>query len=197
MNARLAVVLVVAGILAGCSGLAGIEPGDPAGTVAQPTGTLSDGDSWTVTVVEVVDGDTMEIQYRNGTRETIRLLGVDAPEPRATVTPAEWDGVPDTDAGRAWLRGWAENASAYATQQLEGETVQIATDDAAGRRGGYGRLLVYVVVDGEVFGEELLEGGYARLYETTFARYDAFSAAESRAQAADRGIWGYEAEGAG
>ncbi|WP_136689607.1 thermonuclease family protein [Halorhabdus amylolytica] len=201
MDGRLVVVIALVA-LAGCSGLPG---GQPDATTAPPSDapvvespldgatatTLPSGDSWTVTVVDVIDGDTMEIEYTNGTRETIRLLGVDTPEPYAGVTPAEWDGIPETAAGRAWLAGWADNASAFAQQRLAGQDVRIVTDGAAGRRGGYGRLLVYVVIDGEVFGEQLLEGGYARRYETAFALYGRFSDAEARAQAADRGIWGF------
>src|SRR6056297_1742341 len=34
----------------------------------------------TVTVVEVVDGDTMDVRFENGTVERVRLLGVDTPE---------------------------------------------------------------------------------------------------------------------
>jgi len=193
------VVIVIVVLLAGCGGLPGV--GTDAGTASTPTGAgtqttdapqvPSTGDRWTVTVVEVVDGDTMDIEYANGTRETVRLLGVDAPEPYAEVSPGEFDGVPDTEEGRTWLRGWGENASTFAQRRLAGETVRIVTDERADRRGYYGRLLVYVVVDGEVFGEQLLEDGYARLYETEFQLYDRFAAAESRAQAADRGVWGF------
>lgn len=144
-----------------------------------------------MTVVEVIDGDTMDVRFANGSTERVRLLGVDTPEPYAEVAPAEWDGVPDTEGGRAWLRGWADNATAFAERRLAGEDVRIVTDEVAGSRGGYGRLLVYVVVDGEVFGEQLLEKGYARLYETEFGLYDRFAAAEVRAQTAESGVWGF------
>ncbi|MFB6201122.1 MAG: thermonuclease family protein [Halorhabdus sp.] len=160
--------------------------------VSDGTRACSAGDSWTVTVVDVVDADTMDVRYRNGSRETIRLLGVDAPEPRAAVTPEEWDGIPDTDAGRTWLREWGENASRFAEERLAGKRIRIVTDPMAGRRGGYGRVLVYVLIDGTVFGEQLLKSGYARRYETTFELSDRFAAAENRAQTAERGVWGFE-----
>jgi len=197
-----AAIVIVTLLLAGCTGLPSAQP--DAGTATSPgtgatavesptaeTPALPAGENWTVTIVEVVDGDTMNIEYANGTRETVRLLGVDAPEPYAEVSPGEFDGVPDTEAGRTWLREWGENATAFAQRRLAGETVRIVTDERADRRGYYGRLLVYVVVDGEVFGEQLLEDGYARLYDTEFQLYDRFAAAESRAQAADRGVWGF------
>lgn len=193
-------------LLAGCTGLPGSQPdaetatspgagGTAAETPAAETPTLPAGENWTVTITEVIDGDTMDAQFANGSTERVRLLGVDTPEPYAEVDPAEWDGIPDTDAGRAWLRDWGENASAFAEQRLAGEEVRIVTDEVAGRRGGYGRLLVYVVVDGDVFGEALLDGGYARLYETEFQLSDRFAAAEARAQAADRGVWDFERAG--
>ena len=202
-RSRTAIVIAVL-LLAGCGGLPGVQPdagtvtsSEVASAVDSPTAEMSPalpaGQNWTVTIVEVIDGDTMDVRFENGSTERVRLLGVDTPEPYAEVDPAEWDRIPDTEAGRTWLRSWGENASAFAEQRLAGEEVQIVTDELAGRRGGYDRLLVYVVIDGEVFGEQLLEGGYARLYETEFLLYDGFGAAEARAQAADRGVWGLDA----
>ena len=98
----------------------------------------------TVTVVEVVDGDTMDVRYPDGSTERIRLLGVDTPEVSGRAEPAEFEGVPDTDAGRAWLGEKGRRASAFARGELAGETVRVATDPAADVRGDYGRLLVYV-----------------------------------------------------
>ncbi|CCQ33518.1 nuclease SNase domain protein [Halorhabdus tiamatea SARL4B] len=197
------VVVIAVLLLAGCTGLPGGQP--DAGTATSPgsggtaveisaaeTPAAPAGENWTVTVVEVIDGDTMDVRFENGSTERIRLLGVDTPEPDAEVNPAEWDGIPDTEAGLSWLRDWAENAGVFAEQRLAGEEVRIVTDELAGRRGGYGRLLVYVVLDGDVFGQQLLEGGYARLYETEFGLYDRFATAEGNAQAADRGVWGFE-----
>ena len=56
-------------------------------------------------VSRVIDGDTIEVRYRNGTTDTIRLLGVDTPETSGGVSPQEFKGIPDTEAGRAHLRG--------------------------------------------------------------------------------------------
>jgi len=134
-----------------------------------------------VTVREVVDGDTMRVEYPDGRTDTIRLLGVDTPETHTAVSPEEFDGVPDTPAGRAWLRTWAEEASAFATERLAGERGEIATDPTADRRGGFDRLLVYVRVDGTVFNRALLDRGYARLYDTTFSRREAFADAATAA----------------
>ncbi|WP_121822383.1 thermonuclease family protein [Halostella salina] len=142
-----------------------------------------------VTVVEVTDGDTVEVAYPNGTRETVRLLGVDTPEVHVENDPAEYEGVPDTEAGRACLREWGNRSSAFARSELAGEEVTLVFDDEADRRGGYGRLLAYVDYDGGRFNRALVEQGYARLYDTTFADRDDYAAAEERARENDTGLW--------
>lgn len=154
-------------------------------------GTGAPADATTVTIVEVVDGDTMHIQYANGTADTIRLLGVDTPETKTDVDPAEFQGIPDTDAGRAWLRDWGHKASEFARSELAGQTVQITGDTQADRRGSYGRLLVYIYHDGELFNLQLLRQGYARMYDSQFSKRSQFSDAEETAQTNDVGLWGF------
>ncbi|MFB6131939.1 MAG: thermonuclease family protein [Halanaeroarchaeum sp.] len=151
------------------------------------------GTAWEVTIARVVDGDTVEARFPNGEIEELRLLGVDAPETyRDGVTPGEFEGIPDTESGREHLLAWGERASAFATDELEGETVRVAVDPSADRRGGYGRLLVYVYADGELFNERLLTEGYARLYDTEFVLRDSFAAAEAAARNDERGLWAFD-----
>jgi micrococcal nuclease len=115
-----------------------------------------------VTVVEVVDGDTIDVRLQNGSGDTVRLLGVDTPEVHAENDPAEFRGVPETEAGRNCLRGRGERASEHATEELVGETVLLSFDDTEPRRGYYGRLLAYVHVDGDSFNDGLITSGLAR-----------------------------------
>ena len=179
---------------AGCAGIAGFEPpkddrdspGSPAVDIEQ---------THTVTVTRVVDGDTMEIRFQNGSTDTIRLLGVDTPEVHTGVDPAEYDGVPDNDQGRAWLERWGDSASTYAKSELAGERVTIAFDRQSPRRGGYDRLLVYVYLDNEThFNKQLLVNGYARLYDSEFGKRYEFIDAEATAQSEGVGLWGYTDE---
>jgi micrococcal nuclease len=172
-----AVALVALVVAAGCAG-AGIG----AGSNPTPSG-------GTVTVVEVVDGDTVEVEFADGRRDTARLLGVDTPEVHADNDPAEFDGVPDTEAGADCLRRWGERASAFARERLLGATVTLRFDDNEPRRGGYDRLLVYVVEDGELFNRKLVDQGYARVYDSEFTRRGTFYDLESTAQAEQRGLW--------
>jgi micrococcal nuclease len=147
------------------------------------------------TVERVVDGDTVEVRFDDGSTETVRLLGVDAPETRAESEPGEFEGVPDTAAGRRCLRRAGEKATAFARQRLAGERVRVQTDPRADRRGGYGRLLAYVsVADGATdsdpsFNERLLERGHARLFDSTFERRDRFARLERSAREAGQGLW--------
>jgi micrococcal nuclease len=156
-----------------------------------PTATPSpgDGQTVTVTVTEVVDGDTIDIRYEDGSTDTVRLLGVDTPEVHTSVSPDEFEGIPDTDAGRGCLDDWGGRASGYAKDQLAGETVQIQFDDAADRRGAFDRLLTYVIVDGQNFNYQLVANGYARVFDSTFSQSDRFYTAESDAQTTQTGVW--------
>lgn len=163
----------------------------PASTTEAPRGP-AEGSEWTVTVTRVVDGDTLEVRFPDGSEADVRLLGVDTPEVHTSTSPGEFEGIPASEAGRDWLRDWGHKASEFARTELAGETVTIRTDPTAGRRGSYGRLLVYVSQDGTDFNHELVAQGYARLYDTTFDRRDAYATAERTAQSNDVGLWNYE-----
>ena len=182
----LTVVLVVA---AGCSGLAG-TPSQPAGTAVdgQPAVDAPD-PAVTVTVTAVVDGDTIQVAYENGTGDTVRLVGIDTPEVHTENDPAAFEGVPGTDAGASCLREAGTNASSLTKQRLLGETVGLAFDSNTDRRGYYDRLLAYVVLDGTLFNYRLVETGHARVYDSEFTRAEGFYAAEDTARSDRRGLW--------
>jgi micrococcal nuclease len=174
--AVLAVLAVL--LLAGCAGLPLSGP-----TTAAP----ADGP---VAVASVVDGDTIEVAYDDGTTDRVRLLGVDTPEVGGPTTPAEFEGVPNTSAGRACLRAVAEAASAHVETLLADTEVGLTLDDAADRRDRYGRLLAYVSLpNGTDLNRHLVAAGYARVYDTAFARSAAYYEAEAAAQAAGAGVW--------
>ena len=143
--ALVGVVLLVA--LAGCTGSPADEPATPEEPNTKSTETTTmpdavDGESVTVTVTRVIDGDTMEIEYANGTEDTVRLLGVDTPETTLSrVSPDEFAGISDTTAGRDHLFNWGEQATIFAEDELEGRQVEIVFDPDSDRRGYFGRLL--------------------------------------------------------
>lgn len=86
-------------------------------------------------VVSVVDGDT--ILLHNG--ETVRYIGIDTPETDECYGPEA------TEMNRGLV---------------EGKTVILIGD--VEERGRYGRLLRYVIVDGQFVNAELVRLGYAR-----------------------------------
>ncbi len=145
--------------------------------------------SVTVTVTSAADGDTVDVEYENGTTETVRLLGVDTPEVHVENSPSEFEGVPDTQAGEDCLRDAGEDASQYTKDALVGETVTLKFDSESDRRGDYGRLLGYIYTDGENFNHDLVETGHARVYDSTFSQSDSFYSAETTAQNDLRGLW--------
>ena len=126
------------------------------------------------TVVEVVDGDTIEVAL--GRRvETVRLLGVDTPEVVHPDRPVECFGP---------------EASAFTKEQLTGRSVHLETDVV--ERDPYGRLLAYVEIDGRRFNDELLRRGYATLLviPPNGRHGRTMLDAEMEARRAGRGLWG-------
>ena len=169
----LAAVLLVA---SGCVGV-GLPP-------------ATGGDQQQATVTRVIDGDTVTVRYDAGGTDTVRLLGVDSPELDGRNDPGEFEGVPDTEAGRRCLEGAAHEATAFAERHLAGATVEVVTDPVADQRDRYDRLLAYVVLpNGSDVNYRLVATGNARVYDSTFSRSDRYYAAEAEAQDASRGLW--------
>lgn len=176
--------------------LAVVAVATPAGvlgmTSSQPA-TLTSADTVqgpTVTVTSVTDGDTIDIRHENGSTDTVRLLGVDTPETGGTNYPREFEGVPDTTAGEECLATWGDEASTFATNQLEGEQVTLLYDSQADRRGDFGRLLAYIELDDTNFNYQLIQDGYTRVYDSTFSLSDDFYSSETAAQDSMTGLWG-------
>lgn len=178
----LAVVFLV--VTAGCSAIP-----QPTSPDTSPVQDPASGDGISVTVVRVIDGDTMDIRYENGSTERVRLLGVDTPETHTGVSPEEWEGVPDSPTGRDCLETWGDRASQYATDELAGQTVTLVLDPESDSRGSYGRLLGYLVYDGQSFNERLIETGHARMYDSEFSQRSEFAQMEETAMTNGTGAW--------
>ena len=84
-----------------------------------------------VTLEAVYDGDTLRVRMPDGTKETVRLLMIDAPE---SVHPDE---TKNTEEGR--------KASEFLSELLGKErTLYLEYEDEENNRDLYGRLLAYV-----------------------------------------------------
>lgn len=146
----------------------------------------------TVTVTDVIDGDTVEVEYSTGERETIRLLGVDTPETGSTDnnSPGEFLGVPDNDEGRNCLNTWGNKATEFMKAKVGGEKAQIKLDPEDNRRGVFGRVLAYIIKDGTNLNHQMVEDGLARVFDSNFSQRSRFFQAMYNAQQEFIGLWG-------
>ncbi|MBR6034237.1 MAG: thermonuclease family protein [Clostridia bacterium] len=128
-------------------------------------------------VLKVVDGDTIQIDY-NGTKERVRLIGVDTPE---SVHPDE---NKNTENGK--------KASEYTKNLLTGKKVQLELD--VQERDKYGRILAYVYLDGKMVNKKLLEDGYAQVatYPPNIKYVKEFLKIQEKAKEQNKGLWGEE-----
>lgn len=129
-----------------------------------------------ITVVRVVDGDTIVVRLPRGD-ETVRLIGIDTPE---TVDP------------RKPVQCFGKEASERTKALLPpGTEIRLERDVEA--RDHYGRLLAYVHrADGTFVNLALAEEGYAQALTIppNVAYSTRFSAAVAAAREAARGLWG-------
>lgn len=126
-------------------------------------------------VVEVIDGDTIDVTVDGGAVERVRVVGINAPERGECL---------------------ADEATAWMEDRIGDEAVALVADRSD--RDQYGRLLRYVELDGVDVGEMMVAQGLAmaRRYPPDTARADRLDAAQASAEEASRGMWGPEACGA-
>jgi endonuclease YncB( thermonuclease family) len=149
----------------------------------------------TATVADVVDGDTIDVELDDGSTETVRILGIDTPETTDNVEAerrAEWEGIENL----SYLGRWGDAASEFAKTELSGATVRLKADANEPNRGSYGRLLRYVKYDPDgsgdrstVYNRRAIATGYARVYDSGFARHDAYLQQERTAREDSRHVW--------
>ena len=128
-------------------------------------------------VLQVVDGDTIKIE-KDGTKKTIRLIGIDTPE---TVDP------------RKPVECFGKEASNKVTELLSGKSVRIEVDESQGDTDRYGRLLRYIFLpDGTNINLILIQERYAYeyTYDLSYKYQQAFKAAQIQAMEKKKGLWG-------
>ncbi|WP_227374825.1 lamin tail domain-containing protein [Haladaptatus halobius] len=152
--------------------------------------------TYTVDVTSVTDGDTVDVQFSDGSTESIRILGIDTPEKSANSSaerPEEWEGIESMD----YLGTWGSNATTYAQGELGGKTVELSFDQNEPVRDAYGRVLGYIHYDAdgdgsrdEFYNRNAVRDGYARVYGSGFTHHDSFWSAEDAARANGTNVWG-------
>lgn len=131
------------------------------------------------TLTRAVDGDTVKVRLDFGAAETVRLIGVDAPETVKPGTPVECGGP----------------QAAEFVSRFEGRAVTLELDETQGSRDSYGRLLAYVDIanGGDDLGYLLVEEGHAAVVVSnskSFGRLNLYQAAEASAREQGFGAWG-------
>ncbi len=156
---------------------------------------------YTVSVVDVTDGDTVTVEFDDGEQYDVRVLGVDTPEKlqfQQYERVQEWVGISDLP----YLGEWADRATAFGRRLLgvDGDTT-VATDEQGRPRvtlsfdpvadlfDQFDRLLGYIERGPMVYNRRLIDAGYARAYGSGFSRHDEFAEAERRARRDGRGLW--------
>ena len=127
----------------------------------------------TAKVVEVIDGDTIEVSI-DGNEERVRYIGVDTPEF-------------DYETGEDECL--ATEAKSRNEELVGGKSVSLVKDVL--ERDDYGRLLRYVEVDGRSVGETLVREGLARAvyFEPDTTSYKHLREVEGEARASGAGLW--------
>lgn len=127
-------------------------------------------------VKRVVDGDTFWIDDDSEKGLKVRLIGVDAPEPRNN--------------GKKLKGYFGTESTDYLTRLIGDKKVRLEFD--AGRYDQYGRTLAYVYLDDGTFvNAELVRNGYATVMTTPpNVKYaDTFVELAGKARRQKKGLW--------
>ena len=147
------------------------------------------GKKYEAKVVEVIDGDTIDVMINDNTYR-IRLLGIDCPEISPEENkPYEYDDITNLE----YLAEWGLKAKEFTEKVLDHGTVYIEFDELAGLKGYYGRYLAYVYLpNGTDFNALLIKNGLARVYvEGTFKKESEYLKFENYAKTHKIGLWAY------
>jgi micrococcal nuclease len=132
-----------------------------------------------VSVIRVIDGDTIQVKFPDGNIEKVRLIGINAPE---TVDP------------RKPVECFGKEASKRLKQLIEGKIVKIEKDPIGDTIDKYGRLLRYVYLGNRNINAEMIKEGYAYTYtEYPFLKLTEFKQYENDARNRKLGLWNPEA----
>ena len=110
-------------------------------------------------------------------------MGVDTPETKHPTKAVEYFG---------------REASAFTKAALEGKTVLLAKDRTGDTVDRYGRLLRYVLLDGDNFNARLIREGYAHAYRRfPFSKAKGVYSASKNKRGGEESAYGTAAEIAG
>ncbi len=139
---------------------------------------------WEATIIRVIDGDTVIVDFY-GREESVRMIGVDAPE---SVSKDETENTI-----------YGEYASQYTKNHLQEGMVVYLTFDVE-KYDRYDRLLAYIWIGKDLndinnlYQKKMVEDGYAVAirYEPNVRYHSFLEECMDEAAAKECGLWGYE-----
>jgi len=162
-------LVLLLGVLVSCNKAADTPPAGETTADDQQQSLIS------AEVVNVVDGDTIDVRLKSGKQERVRFILVDTPE---TVHPKKGE------------EPFGREASDFTKKTLSGQKVDLKL--GVQERDKYGRLLAYVYLkDGTMINELLLQKGLARVavFPPNTEFVDQFRDIEAQAKKEYKGIW--------
>ena len=164
-------LVLLLGVLVSCNKAADTPPADETTAADQQ----QEQNLISAEVVNVVDGDTIDVRLKSGKQERVRFILVDTPE---TVHPKKGE------------EPFGREASDFTKKTLNGQKVDLKL--GVQERDKYGRLLAYVYLkDGTMINELLLQKGLARVavFPPNTEFVDQFRDIEAQAKKEHKGIW--------
>jgi micrococcal nuclease len=124
-----------------------------------------------VKVYSVLDGDTFRFRKEDGELQSVRLLGVDAPESTTTRYRT--------------TECFGQEAKTYLTNLIKIQFVRLEYDESQQSVDSYGRLLAYVYLGDTLINEKILLDGFAKeyTYKSDYQQQSSFQSAEQQAKA--------------
>jgi len=125
------------------------------------------------TVLQIRDGDSLQVAASDGSLSEVRLLGINAPE---------------------WNECHGDAARNALEEMLRGQQVTLVPD--GDDHDQYGRLLRYAYAGGANLNLDLVTAGHAVVMQTGYSLQADFLAGEDEAIDTGRGLWARDACGA-
>jgi micrococcal nuclease len=170
-------LILLSGTISAQSAAAGASADTRAGVTARSDNnrTENTAEEW-FAVTRVVDGDTFWVDDGSEKGLKVRLIGIDAPEPRNTGTrPKGYFGAEST---------------IYVQQLLKNKKVRLEYD--VSRYDRYGRTLAYAYLEDGIFiNAELVKNGFATVMTVppNVKHQDTFTELAAKARRQKKGLW--------
>jgi endonuclease YncB( thermonuclease family) len=131
----------------------------------------------TAELIYIIDGDTIKVRLKDGSEESVRLIGIDTPEIND----------PRKDGPECFAKEATDNM-----REILGNSTLTLKRKADENRDVYNRLLRYVFVGDTFVNEEMVRQGYAHAYLNypfDQSYMDQFKSYENQARTNGLGLW--------